>query len=725
MNRIALLGLTVGSALAALGTPAAAQCLSDKLLPSGPVPAANEFSFGNGAIHLDRVVLGRSSADVSGQFDQGRAQFFIRQGLNWVSDGVVTGSDSDGGDRFGDAVDIKNTTAVVGATFHQLAGQPGSGHGAVYVFDWFLFGGWTQDIKLTDPTPSSGARFGNSVSLDGNWIIAGAPFDDTAAGANTGSACIFQKVAGVWTFKQQLTDPAAVSNNRFGESVDVSGTHAVVGSMFDTVAGNTFAGSAQVYTFNGTNWVFQDDITAAIPSTSEEFGGTVAIDADTIVVGARLSEVPGNTSGGIVTVFRRSGSTWLIDQTIPNPEPGDVSFFGSTVAVSGNRITITSAVPEKVYIYDNIGDTWTLADTLTDPDGGSGQFGAFATLHGHNILVCDPSEDTAAVGGGAAYVFTDEENGSDSCDTPRAVGFGSLVGCNNDATTDGSAPCANSGKDIWFRLLVDCTGWFQIDTEGSDFDTVLSLYDGIDCPGALIACDDDSGIGNSSLIQLFAVKGDFIKIRVAGFGVTPAVGTFLLNTSRLAPFNDDCPDSIPVGEGVHAFGTCTATTDGFGSPACTFFGSNQVGQDVWFNYTASCSGTATINLCGADYDSKIHVYTGADCPAPAEIPLACADDTCGNDPSVTFAVTAGSTYKVRVGGFSTNTGSGMMTITNAVTCPGDADGSSPVGIGDLAVLINNWDTNVTGCNMGDLTGDGHVGIDDIAEVINNWAETCP
>jgi hypothetical protein len=92
-----------------------------------------------------------------------------------------------------------------------------------------------------------------------------------------------------------------------------------------------------------------------------------------------------------------------------------------------------------------------------------------------------------------------------------------------------------------------------------------------------------------------------------------------------------------------------------------------VGSDIWYTYQPVASGVATISLEGADYDTKMAVYAG-NCPA-AESAIACNDDFWGLDSQVEFAVCAGQTYRVRIGGYSsgsfTATGSGPITVSLA------------------------------------------------------------
>lgn len=57
-------------------------------------------------------------------------------------------------------------------------------------------------------------------------------------------------------------------------------------------------------------------------------------------------------------------------------------------------------------------------------------------------------------------------------------------------------------------------------------------------------------------------------------------------------------------------------------------------------------------------------------------------------------------------------------------CPGDANGDNMVGLPDIAVIINNWNSTVPPGTLGDLSGDGMVGLADLAIVVKNWGTTC-
>ncbi len=152
--------------------------------------------------------------------------------------------------------------------------------------------------------------------------------------------------------------------------------------------------------------------------------------------------------------------------------------------------------------------------------------------------------------------------------------------------------------------------------------------------------------------------------------------------------NDRCQCPIDVAEGTLSYRNVGAGTDGLEDPACDFLYSDggQVGSDIWYCYTASCTGTALVSLCGSDYDTKLAVYEGCGCPTTA--PLACSDDDCGvgveNVQSrVEVPVTKGQRYMVRVGGFAGLQGDGRLTIGCNVDACANGSGNcfepSPTG----------------------------------------------
>jgi len=145
----------------------------------------------------------------------------------------------------------------------------------------------------------------------------------------------------------------------------------------------------------------------------------------------------------------------------------------------------------------------------------------------------------------------------------------------------------------------------------------------------------------------------------APLGLAPA------SCPQSAPPNDDCVNSIVIGNGTVAFSTTGAGTDGPDEPTlCTYFGNSQVAQDIWYCYTATCTGQVSVNLCTSNFDTKVAIYdTDNACTCPVgPAAFACNDDSCGTQSQVVFPSVAGNKYLIRVGGFSTASGTGSMVV---------------------------------------------------------------
>lgn len=187
------------------------------------------------------------------------------------------------------------------------------------------------------------------------------------------------------------------------------------------------------------------------------------------------------------------------------------------------------------------------------------------------------------------------------------------------------------------------------------------------------------------------------------------------------PANDDCANATAVFDGTYAFTTVAASTDGPNEPAsCDANGYSHIENDVWFKYFAPCDGVATVSVCDADFDTKIAAYVN--CPAGPGTALACNDNACGSGGSeISFPVTANTLYRIRVGGFEGQTGSGSITLSCGVpsNCPADISGDGAVNVDDLLMVIGNWGPCPGDCPA-DTNGDDTVNVDDLLTVISAW-----
>ena len=188
---------------------------------------------------------------------------------------------------------------------------------------------------------------------------------------------------------------------------------------------------------------------------------------------------------------------------------------------------------------------------------------------------------------------------------------------------------------------------------------------------------------SSDITGLFSApwdgKVDVILVGGAGQGYN-GVRIQIKSNKNITPPNDLCADAIPITDGIHSFSTVGAGTDGVAEiPECSFFGFSNINADIWFSYTATCTGEMILDLCNSNYDTKVAVYNGCTgrCP-PESAPVACNDDWCGLKSSLgpdlgrqPVPVVQGSCYTIRLGGTQGLSGSGNGSVL--IECRSQSD----------------------------------------------------
>src|SRR5262249_50791564 len=158
--------------------------------------------------------------------------------------------------------------------------------------------------------------------------------------ADAGAAYVFKRNGAAWSLQNTLVANDAAPGDAFGCSVAISGDTIVAGALGSDVGGNTNPGSAYVFVNRGSSWAFQVKLTAFDGAPDDNFGCSVAISGDTIVVGAPGDDVSGNTDQGSSYVFTRGGGSWTLQQKLVANDGAPRDGFGSPVAIDGNAIVV-------------------------------------------------------------------------------------------------------------------------------------------------------------------------------------------------------------------------------------------------------------------------------------------------------------------------------------------------------------------------------------------------
>ncbi|HZI86739.1 MAG TPA: FG-GAP-like repeat-containing protein, partial [Pyrinomonadaceae bacterium] len=220
---------------------------------------------------------------------------------------------------------------------------------------------------------------------------------------------------GTWTQQAKLLANDGAASDKFGQSVAISEDTIVIGA-YQANAPLSNGGAAYVFVRNGTTWTQQQKLTASDGTADDEFGISVAIAGETIVVGAHFADLPSNASAGSAYVFKRSGTFWTqVQKLIPAGGVVLGDLFGESVAMSGGKLAVGSSgadVPEtaagSVYVFVESGGLYTQQQKISIPDGTNGDNFGFSVAVEGNTLVGGAPQDTPIVGQpayGAAYVF--------------------------------------------------------------------------------------------------------------------------------------------------------------------------------------------------------------------------------------------------------------------------------------------------------------------------------
>lgn len=296
------------------------------------------------AVSESSAVVGLPPSSTPGGRDAGSVALFTRGGAGWRRETTVPSPQQSS--QFGAAVALEGDTAVVGAP---LGGVGESSLGGSATVLTRRGGGWTETTALQRTTATGVDGFGGAVAVDGDTIAVGAETASTERGFRTGATEVYARVDGSWTPEATLSAPAGV--DQFGTSVALSGGTVVVGARCRGDGGpQTAAGAAFVFTRDGDEWRRVARLTAPEGGREDGFGAAVALDGDTLLVGAPTETNGGGANAGAAYVFTRGKRGWRHAETLKRGHAAPDDQFGATVAVDGDgalvghRATVAPAV---------------------------------------------------------------------------------------------------------------------------------------------------------------------------------------------------------------------------------------------------------------------------------------------------------------------------------------------------------------------------------------------
>ncbi|WAC19098.1 alpha/beta fold hydrolase [Luteolibacter sp. SL250] len=414
---------------------------------------------------------------------------------------------------------------------------------------------FTRQTQLMEsPRDQVQDHFGNAVAISGDYAVIGAP-GDNEGGFGAGAAYVYVRKPGGWEQQVRIKKPGVWKfQDFFGSSVAIDGNTMVIGSPHAKVFEeelHDISGAAYVYVRTGTVWNLQAILAPSHPWLAPRFGSKVAIEGNTIVVGApgdhggtndlngKVVDEPGEMNDrildtGAAYVFTRNGTSWTeagylkAADTVNNMHDvagfqREHSNFGAALAIEGGTIVVGAygmdrgvKVKEGIqlsaksyeaggaYVFTNQRGKWKQAAKLMSPDAHVTDrelFGTSVALSGGTLVIGAPRASTGVFQSGAAYVY---RGGG-----PSWAMMKRLQASNADPLDRFGASVAISGRTIWVGAP---------DEAGSDYgingDETLNDHVG---SGAVYAFEGAGG----AWTQKAYVKPE--RFRTSGIGTSIAV----------------------------------------------------------------------------------------------------------------------------------------------------------------------------------------------------------
>jgi hypothetical protein len=435
-RRAMRLGCAAALAIGGLAPAAQAQC---QLALFSAQPASGGDNVGwSVAVNSKFAVVG-AYYGTGLEFGTGSALVLKRVGMTWQPFDALFALDGLFGDYFGSAVCIDGDHLLVGSFRHPHS----SGEGDVYCYS-FNGSDWVFDGKLTPPPNVQVNQFGYAIAAQQGVAVISAFRDDH--GILSGAAFIYRRVGRKWLFEQRLI-PSDAPEALIGWSVAIDGNIAVAGSL-STSAEEFERGAAYVFELAALGqW---NHVATLRPIDVEQgigFGGAVGIKNEWAAVGSYKDSVPGHQSGSVHMFRREPGGLWRHHARLVASDGASHDYFGNALAINNDSLIVgargrddANAKPAgAAYAFRRKGDTWTQEMLLTPSSLGAGDnFGWAVALTSDLCLVGAPGHDIPLGDAGAAYAYsiqTCDCNGnaqSDACE----MASGELVDANLDGVPD-------------------------------------------------------------------------------------------------------------------------------------------------------------------------------------------------------------------------------------------------------------------------------------------------
>ncbi|HVV84016.1 MAG TPA: FG-GAP repeat protein [Kofleriaceae bacterium] len=236
----------------------------------------------------------------------------------------------------------------------------------------------TEDLYARAFNAGAGDHFGVAAAASGDWAAIGADAEDSSSDngvddgtSRSGAVYIYHREGNSWRSTQKLKGSALATDRHLGEALAMEGDTLVVGARQDDALG-VDAGAIYVFRLDAGAglWHEEQRITATDGSRGDRFGQSVALSGDYLAASAPSYDAGTGNLGdnfGQVYIFHRSGASWS-QSAIVDPMPRVVEdYFGTQVALDGDSLAVLTA--SRTYVYRRAGASWNEEPVPADATG--------------------------------------------------------------------------------------------------------------------------------------------------------------------------------------------------------------------------------------------------------------------------------------------------------------------------------------------------------------------
>ncbi|MDK1286780.1 hypothetical protein [Pseudoalteromonas umbrosa] len=377
-----------------------------KLLPHDG-KAEDSFGF-SVAVDGTTALVGAFKADTKTIQNAGAAYVYALGSNGWYQQAKLIAEPAFSEDTLGGNVALKNNMAILGVSRRDSRGKDS---GAVVVFEKQAEA-WTQKQILTAIDGKAGDVFGQSIALTERFLVIGAPHSD-APHKDSGSAYVYTRENGAWQYQAKLTAKDGAEDDLFGISVAIDGNTILVGAdLHDEIAQE--AGAVYAYEFDGKQWQQQAKLMAKDGGHTDIFGVRVALQGNTALISARRDDIDGvGVDAGSAYIFERTDGKWAQTQKLVAPDAHADDRFARGVTLSKDTALISAMHHDAngsnagaVYVYKKHLGQWHYTSKIVAKDGkADDKFGWNLALSNHHAIVAAPLRDDNGNSSGAVYML--------------------------------------------------------------------------------------------------------------------------------------------------------------------------------------------------------------------------------------------------------------------------------------------------------------------------------